>query len=96
MHISRHGGMTHIHDHPGYTPPNAMHERPSAQSDDARPATYTTVAGESLALIAQRIYGNAGLWRRIYDANRESVDDPERLRPGQTLKIPMPTRSRPR
>jgi nucleoid-associated protein YgaU len=49
---------------------------------------YTVVAGDSLSKIAQREYGDAGAWRRIYDANRDIVKDPDLIHPGQQLRIP--------
>ncbi len=50
--------------------------------------TYTVKAGDSLSAIAKREYGDAGAWRRIYDANRDQIDDPDLIHPGQELKIP--------
>jgi nucleoid-associated protein YgaU len=52
--------------------------------------TYVVRANDSLVLIARRFYGAQGdrLWRRIYDANRSVLSDPDRLRPGQELVIP--------
>ena len=51
---------------------------------------YTVRANDSLVLIARRFYGSQGdrLWRRIYEANRSVLSDPNRLRPGQELVIP--------
>jgi nucleoid-associated protein YgaU len=50
--------------------------------------TYTVVAGDSLSRIAQRELGDASKWRVIYDANRNEIDDPDRIFPGQVLKLP--------
>lgn len=60
-------------------------EPPVAQ---ARYSEYLVVKGDSLSLIAQRVYGDMHAWRRIYDANRDIIDDPDRIHPGQVLKIP--------
>jgi uncharacterized protein YidB (DUF937 family) len=49
---------------------------------------YTVEAGDSLSKIAKRYYGDAQQWRRIYDANREAVKDPDLIHPGQKLRIP--------
>ncbi|MEJ2502780.1 MAG: LysM peptidoglycan-binding domain-containing protein [Gemmatimonadota bacterium] len=38
--------------------------------------------------MAKREYGDAGEWRRIYDANRDQIDNPDLIHPGQELKIP--------
>ena len=50
--------------------------------------TYTVVSGDSLSRIAKREYGDAGEWRRIYEANRDIVKDPDLIHPGQELRIP--------
>ena len=76
--------------------PSAEGESPAARETDrakeAAPAapTYVVRANDSLVLIARRFYGAQGdrLWRRIYEANRSVLSDPDRLRPGQELVIP--------
>lgn len=50
--------------------------------------THTVERGESLSLIAKHHYGKSSLWPRIYDANRDQLDDPDKIKPGQVLKIP--------
>ena len=59
---------------------------PRAESD-AR--TYTVVSGDSLSKIAKREYGDANQWRRIFEANRDTIRDPDLIHPGQILKIPQ-------
>ena len=49
--------------------------------------TYTVEKGDNLSTIAKRFYGRQD-WKRIYDANRDLLDDPDRIKPGQVLKIP--------
>ena len=45
--------------------------------------------GDTLAVIAQKVYGDSSLWRRIYDANRNTIgDNPDNVRIGTTLRIP--------
>jgi len=50
--------------------------------------TYVVVEGDSLSRIAKREYGDAGRWRTIYDANKDLINDPDLIYPGQELKIP--------
>ena len=50
--------------------------------------TYTVASGDTLSHIAQHFYGKASRWQAIFDANRDQLDDPDRIRPGQVLKIP--------
>ena len=52
--------------------------------------TYTVVSGDSLSKIAKREYGDAQQWRRIYEANRHIIKDPDLIYPGQELTIPQP------
>ncbi len=62
----------------------------NVQSGSSTTATkiYEVVAGDSLSKIAKREYGNAGDWNRIYEANRDLLKDPDKIFPGQKLKIP--------
>lgn len=50
--------------------------------------TYTVKAGDTLSKIAQREYGKAGDWKRIYEANKETIKNPDLIYPGQTFIIP--------
>lgn len=49
---------------------------------------YTVVAGDTLSHIAQRHYGNANRWPAIFEANRDKLSDPDRIFPGQVLRLP--------
>ncbi len=49
---------------------------------------YTIQPGDSLYKIALHFYGNGGLWRIIFDTNRDIIDSPSHIRPGMQLKIP--------
>lgn len=46
-------------------------------------------AGENLHLLAAEYYNNARLWHRIYNANRDRIEDPNIIHPGQKLLIPV-------
>jgi nucleoid-associated protein YgaU len=50
--------------------------------------TYTVKKGDSLSKIALREYGDAQQWHRIYDANRDLINDPDLIQPGWNLKLP--------
>lgn len=50
--------------------------------------TYTVEKGDNLSTIAKQFYGRQD-WKRIYDANRDQLDDPDRIKPGQVLRIPL-------
>lgn len=59
-----------------------------AGNDDGA-QTYTVAKGDNLSRIAQHFYGRQD-WKRIFDANRDQLSDPDRIQPGQVLKIPAP------
>ena len=50
--------------------------------------SYTVAKGDTLSHIAKEHYGKAGKWRAIFEANRDQIDDPDKIFPGQVLKIP--------
>lgn len=50
--------------------------------------THEVRPGETLTMIARQYYGRAEGWRRIYEANRDVITDPNVLRVGMTLEIP--------
>ena len=49
---------------------------------------YTVVSGDSLSLIAKRYYGNAMKYAVIFEANKPMLSDPDKIYPGQVLRIP--------
>lgn len=51
-------------------------------------ATYTVARGDSLSKIAKKTLGNANRWREIFEANRDQIDNPDLIQPGQVLKLP--------
>ena len=50
--------------------------------------TYTVRAGDTLSKISKEFYGDANQYMKIFEANRGVLNDPNRISPGQTLKIP--------
>jgi len=44
--------------------------------------------GDTLSEISQTYYGSSAKWRKIFDANKETIKSPDRLSPGQKLIIP--------
>ena len=61
---------------------------PTPTGTSGQNETYVVVSGDSLSKIAKRHYGDANAWRRIYEANRDQIKDPDLIHPGQMLKIP--------
>ena len=60
----------------------------SSTSAPARGRSYVVVKGDSLSKIAQREYGDAKQWTRIFEANRDIITDPDLIHPGQELRLP--------
>jgi len=50
--------------------------------------TYTIAKGDTLSHISKRFYGKAKFWRQIHEANRDTIEDPDRIFPGQTIRLP--------
>jgi nucleoid-associated protein YgaU len=50
--------------------------------------TYTVAAGDSLSKIAKSFYGNANQYMKIFEANKDKLSDPDKIKPGQDLVIP--------
>lgn len=54
--------------------------------------TYTVKAGDTLSKIAKEKLGDANAYHEIFNANRDQLSDPDKIKPGQVLKIPQHTR----
>ena len=51
--------------------------------------TYTVKSGDTLSKIAREFLGDANSYMDIFNANRDVLSDPDRIKPGQVLKIPQ-------
>lgn len=67
--------------------------RPAAQAttgtQQPQTTTYTVQSGDTLSAIAKRFLGNANDYMEIFNANRDQLSDPDKIKPGQVLKIPQ-------
>ena len=50
--------------------------------------THVVKKGETLSHIAQHYYGKASEYQKIFQANRDKLSDPDKVREGVELKIP--------
>ncbi len=50
---------------------------------------YEIVSGDTLSAIAQKYYGKASAYPRIFEANREVIKDPDKIYVGQKIRIPL-------
>ncbi len=75
-------------------PPAAETAAPAAPAPDAAPAPagestfYEVKSGDTLSAIAKAHYGNASKYTVIFEANRPMLSDPDKIYPGQKLRIP--------
>src|SRR6476469_2630854 len=51
--------------------------------------TYTVKAGDTLSKIAKEKLGDANAYMDIFNANKDQLSDPDKIKPGQVLKIPQ-------
>ena len=50
---------------------------------------YEIVSGETLSAVAKKYYGKGSAYMRIFEANREVIKDPDKIYPGQKIRIPL-------
>jgi nucleoid-associated protein YgaU len=58
------------------------------ETAEAEANFYTVVSGDTLGKIAKEAYGNAGKYPVIFEANKPMLTDPNKIYPGQVLRIP--------
>ena len=65
----------------------------AAEADTKPPTsqTYTVKPGDSLSKIAKEHLGNGNLYMEIFNANKDVLTDPDKLKPGMVLKLPVAT-----
>jgi LysM repeat protein len=59
---------------------------PAAAAAPAK--TYTVKAGDTLSAIAKEHLGNANAYMKIFEANKDQLSDPDKIKPGQVLRLP--------
>ena len=60
----------------------------TVQMQTAEALLYTVKSGDNLSKIAREQYGSAGKYMAIFDANKPMLKDPNKIYPGQVLRIP--------
>ena len=61
---------------------------PAAAAAGTAGRTYTVKAGDTLSAIARQQLGDANAYMKIFEANRDQLSDPDKIKPGQVLNIP--------
>jgi len=49
--------------------------------------TYKVVSGDTLSKIAKRFYGDSSAYTKIFEANRDQLNDPNKIQIGQELRL---------
>jgi len=63
---------------------------PGATAGAPAQTLYTVKKGDTLSAIAKAEYGNANKYAIIFEANKPMLKDPDKIYPGQVLRIPPP------
>jgi hypothetical protein len=60
----------------------------AGSSAGASARTYVVQAGDSLSKISKEFYGNTSQYMKIFEANKDQIADPDKIKPGMKLNIP--------
>lgn len=94
-------GIAHVElaEEPASAGPGAAHAAPppstppgpggAAPQEFKAPVFHTVAKGETLSAIAQKYLGKASRYPEIFEANKPMLSDPDKIYPGQTLRIPQ-------
>jgi nucleoid-associated protein YgaU len=63
-------------------------DRLEAKKKEPEAQLHTVVSGDTLSKIAKKYYGDAGKYPAIFEANKPMLKDPDKIYPGQVLRIP--------
>lgn len=61
---------------------------PEKTADKKKGQTYVVQSGDTLASISRKFYKSSTRWKEILHANSKKIDNPARLKVGETLSIP--------
>jgi nucleoid-associated protein YgaU len=61
---------------------------PAAPTATVEAKAYTVKAGDTLSSIAKAHLGSAGAYMKIFDLNKDQLSDPDKIKPGQVLRLP--------
>jgi nucleoid-associated protein YgaU len=62
--------------------------KPGVSAPVSSMKTYTVKQGDTLSAIAKEYLGDANAYMKIFNANKDQLSDPDKIKPGQVLKIP--------
>jgi nucleoid-associated protein YgaU len=91
-------GVAHVDDQITVVQKPAAQAAPAGQAQQPQAAPpaqaqfYTVQSGDTLSKIAKQFYGDANRYNEIFAANQPMLKDPDKIYPGQALRIPGTTR----
>jgi nucleoid-associated protein YgaU len=60
----------------------------TVESSEPEARFHTVVKGDTLWKVAETVYGNGAKYQAIFEANKPMLSDPDKIYPGQVLRIP--------
>jgi len=66
----------------------ATAEAPAAAGSSAQSQFYTVKSGDTLSKVSKEFYGDPNRYNAIFEANKPMLEDPDKIYPGQVLRIP--------
>jgi nucleoid-associated protein YgaU len=67
----------------------AVEKAPASEPQSSGEArSYTVKSGDTLWAISEEMYGSGAKYKKIFEANTDQLDNPDKIRPGQVLVIP--------
>jgi nucleoid-associated protein YgaU len=69
-------------------PPPTAAPTDDADADEEAVVFYPVEKGETLSGIAKRLYGDPNKYMKIFEANKPMLKDPDKIYPGQVLRVP--------
>ncbi|HEX3033857.1 MAG TPA: peptidoglycan-binding protein LysM [Thermodesulfobacteriota bacterium] len=67
--------------------------KPKEEKEEGESQFYEIKSGDNLSKIAKQFYGDANKYPLIFEANREVIKDPDKIYPGQKIRIPKSKQS---
>lgn len=66
---------------------SGVEDKVAVAQSDAESRFYTVKKGDTLSAISKEMYGNANLYNKIFEANKPMLSSPDKIYPGQVLRI---------
>ncbi|MFJ5249156.1 peptidoglycan-binding protein LysM [Serratia liquefaciens] len=68
---------------------SGVEDKVAVEQAAAESRFYTVKKGDTLSAVSKEVYGNANLYNKIFEANKPMLSSPDKIYPGQVLRIPQ-------